>query len=186
MSNPLSYTQDDFVGATPINTVDMEQLLEELLAASPFASTPAAVVNVASRDLGSGDFAVDVHFDTLPDATDETAVDALIAAHTASGPTENDQIRVIAGTSYTMLPSDDGCRLYFTAATAVTVTVDTGLGMNFSALWRQVGAGLVRFVAGTATLHNRKDQFASAGVKALGSLVMSNVVDTVDVVGDTA
>ena len=99
---------------------------------------------------------------------------------------ENSRIRVISATAYTVLPSDDGCRLYFTAATAVTVTIDAGLGANFMAFWRQVGAGLVTFVEGTASIENRQDQFATAGVKAMGSLVMSNVVDTVDLGGDTA
>ncbi len=98
----------------------------------------------------------------------------------------NPRVRVISDTDYTVLPSDNDCRLYFTAATAVTVTIDTGLGKNFSALWRQVGAGLVTFVEGTATIENVDDQFKSAGVKAYGSLVMSNVVDTIDLFGVTA
>lgn len=99
---------------------------------------------------------------------------------------ENPRIRVISATAYTVLPSDDGFRLYFTAATAVTVTIDAGLGMNFQAFWRQVGAGLVSFVEGTGTIENVDNQFSSAGVKAGGSLVMSNVVDTIDLLGYTA
>lgn len=125
----------------------------------------------------------DLVFDVEPSAGDKTAIDGVVAAHTGIG---NRQVREISATEYTVLPSDNGCRLYFTAATAVTVTLDAGLGVNFQALWRQVGAGLVSFVNGTATIHNRQDQLASAGVKAAGSLVMSNVVDTIDLLGDTA
>ncbi len=184
MANPELYDETDFVAAPGAGIPDMEQLREEF-AVGDFSSTPVTFVGL-SADIEPTTANVKAFFSGAPDATDIAAAAAIVTAHDGTGPTENSQIRVISGTSYTVLPTDDGCRLYFTAATAVTVTVDTGLGKNFSALWRQVGAGLVTFVEGTGTLHHRQDQFASAGVKAIGSLVMSNVVDTVDLAGDTA
>lgn len=84
MPNPLTYTQADFVGSTPINTVNPEELNQELIAASPFTSTPAAYVRMTVDGDPIATFTVEVFFDVVPDATDEAAVDAIIAAHPAT------------------------------------------------------------------------------------------------------
>lgn len=185
MTNPISYTQADLVGATPINTVDMEQLREELQAAT-FASTPVAFVNVASRATGGANFAIDVHFDTVPNATDEAAVDAIIAAHTAAGPTENDQVNVQTGTSYTLVPGDSGKRVYLDNAAAITLSVPTGLGANFICLLVQKGAGQVTVAqGGPGMVNNRQGHTKLAGQDAAASLV-AEVADKLMLLGDTA
>jgi len=83
MPNPLTYTDTDFT--TSGGLVDPEQLREEFVAAS-FPSTPALFVAIDTSGIGAT-LLVKVHFDTVPDATDEATSDALIAAHTATGPT---------------------------------------------------------------------------------------------------
>ncbi len=86
MANPMLYDQSDFVGSTPINSVDPEQLRQELEAES-FASTPVTFSRVDIQRTGA-DFDVQVYFSGEPDATDETTLDSLIAAHTALGATD--------------------------------------------------------------------------------------------------
>lgn len=81
MPNPLQYVAADFVSA-PGGNPDAEQLRQEFAAAT-FASTPVVFSHL---DKIGSPFVVSVYFDTVPDATDETAADAIVAAHTATGP----------------------------------------------------------------------------------------------------
>jgi len=85
MANPMVYTQADFTGSTPANSVDPEQLRQELAVASPLASTPVTLDHLRKRDDGDGNFTVEVHLSAEPNATDQATLNALIAAHTASG-----------------------------------------------------------------------------------------------------
>jgi len=84
VSNPLLYLDTNFT--TSGGSVDPEQLRQEFAAAS-FPSTPALFVAIDTSGVGAT-LLVKVHFDTVPDGTDEATSDGLIAAHTATGPTE--------------------------------------------------------------------------------------------------
>lgn len=83
MSNPLLYTDADFT--TSGGLVDPEQLREEFAAAS-FPSTPAIFSHIDTSGIGAT-LLVKINFDVVPNATDESTSDAIIAAHTATGPT---------------------------------------------------------------------------------------------------
>ena len=85
MSNPIVYTDTDFT--TSGGLVDPEQLREEFAAAS-FPSTPATFISIHTAGIGAT-LLVEIFFDVIPNATDESTSDALIAAHTATGPTQN-------------------------------------------------------------------------------------------------
>lgn len=80
MPNPLQYVAADFVAA-PGGIPNAEQLRQEF-AATTFASTPVVFSHL---DKIGNPFVVSVYFDIVPDATDEAAADAIVAAHTASG-----------------------------------------------------------------------------------------------------
>jgi len=81
VSNPLLYINTDFT--TSGGNVDPEQLRQEFAAAS-FASTPVSFEAIDTKGNGVT-LAVKIHFDTDPDATDESTADGLISAHTAAG-----------------------------------------------------------------------------------------------------
>lgn len=84
MPNPLIYSESDFT--TSGGTVDAEQLRQEFASAT-FSSTPVVFSHVDGTDVDAASFTITVTFDTVPDGIDETAVDAIIAAHDATGPT---------------------------------------------------------------------------------------------------
>ena len=85
---------------------------------------------------------------------------------------------------YTLLASDNGKVIVMDKATAVTVTIDTGLPAGFNCSFIQKGAGQVTF-AGTAAVNNRQShtkinaQFGAASIVAYDT-------DTYILAGDTA
>lgn len=83
MPNPLLYTDADFT--TSGGVVDPDQLRQEL-ADADFSSTPVTFEKVDTGGSGAS-LSVAVHFDTVPNATDEAACDSVIAAHDATGAT---------------------------------------------------------------------------------------------------
>jgi len=83
MPNPLVYVAADFT--TSSGAVDPAQLQEEFMAAD-FNSTPLTFNGIDILDL-TGTFTVNVNFNIVPDVTDEAEADAIVAAHTATGPT---------------------------------------------------------------------------------------------------
>ncbi len=71
-------------------------------------------------------------------------------------------VNTIAATAYTVLATDIGKILNFTAATAVVVTVPAGLGSNFFCSFAQGGTGQVTLSgAAGVTLANADSQFAT-------------------------
>jgi hypothetical protein len=58
----------------------------------------------------------------------------------------------VTATSYTILPADLNYTIFFNSASAVTVTLNTGLRANFECSFYNLGAGTVTFVSGTETL----------------------------------
>jgi len=81
------------------------------------------------------------------------------------------RINTIAGTTYTVLPSDNGAILSFTNGGAITLTVPSGLSTEFSCGIIQAGAGQVTPTAATGvTISNRQSQTKTAGQYAFMSL----------------
>ena len=92
----------------------------------------------------------------------------------------NDQ----TGTTYTVAASDNGKVVVLNNASAVTVTVPSGLGVGFNCSFVQKGAGQVSF-AGTATVNNRQSHTKINGQYGVASIV-AYATDTYILAGDTA
>ena len=87
--------------------------------------------------------------------------------------------------NYTLQASDNGKVVVMDKATAVTVTVPSGLGAGFNCSFVQKGAGQVSFSASGTTINNRQshtkinDQYGVASIVAYAA-------DTFVLAGDTA
>ena len=93
----------------------------------------------------------------------------------------NDQ----TGTTYTLVAGDNGKVVVLDNASAVTVTVPSGLGVGFNCSFIQKGAGQVSFSTSGTTIYNRQshtkinDQYGVASIVAYAA-------DTYILAGDTA
>jgi len=74
------------------------------------------------------------------------------------------------GTSYTLLASDNGKIVTLSNASAITVTVPSGLGAGFSCTIVQIGAGQVTVVASGVTINSYQGYTKIAGQHAGASL----------------
>lgn len=81
-------------------------------------------------------------------------------------PTVNAQ----TGTTYTLQASDKGKIITFNNASAVAVTVPSGLGAGFNCVCVQIGAGEVSFSGSGAAVNNWQGHSALAGQYAVASL----------------
>lgn len=95
--------------------------------------------------------------------------------------TINDQ----TGTAYTLLSSDAGKVVVLNNASAITLTVPSGLGVGFNCTVIQKGAGQVTFSASSTTINNRQSHTKIAGQYGVASLC-AYVADTFVLAGDTA
>ena len=87
------------------------------------------------------------------------------------------------GTSYTLTSADNGKVVTLNNASAITLTINTGLGNGFNCLIVQKGAGQIT-ISGTATRINRQNHTKTAGQYAVVSIVnIGN--EQVIVAGDT-
>lgn len=77
------------------------------------------------------------------------------------------------GTTYTCLAADTGKIILLNNASAITVTVPTGLDVGWNALFIQKGAGQVTFSVSGTTLHNYDGDTKTAGQHAQASLVQT-------------
>ena len=93
----------------------------------------------------------------------------------------NDQ----TGTTYTLLSSDNGKVVVLDNASAVTVTVPSGLGAGFNCSFVQKGAGQVSFSASSTTINNRQSHTKINAQYGVASLV-AYAADTFVLAGDTA
>jgi hypothetical protein len=91
----------------------------------------------------------------------------------------NDQ----TGTSYTLTSADNGKVVTLNNSSAITLTINTGLGDGFNCLIVQKGAGQIT-MAGTATRINRQNHTKTAGQYAVVSIVNIGS-EQVIVAGDT-
>jgi hypothetical protein len=93
----------------------------------------------------------------------------------------NDQ----TGTAYTLLSSDNGKAVVLDNASAVTVTVPSGLGAGFNCSFVQKGAGQVSFSASSTTINNRQSHTKINAQYGVASIV-AYAADTFVLAGDTA
>jgi hypothetical protein len=97
------------------------------------------------------------------------------------GASINDQ----TGTAYTLLASDNGKVVVLDNASAVTVTVPSGLGAGFNCSFVQKGAGQVSFSASSTTINNRQSHTKINAQYGVASIV-AYAADTFVLAGDTA
>ena len=93
----------------------------------------------------------------------------------------NDQ----TGTAYTLLSSDNGKVVVLDNASAITVTVPSGLGAGFNCSFVQKGAGQVSFSASSTTINNRQSHTKINAQYGVASL-LAYATDTFVLAGDTA
>jgi len=93
----------------------------------------------------------------------------------------NDQ----TGTTYTLVAGDNGKVVVLDNASAVTVTVPSGLGAGFNCSFVQKGAGQVSFSASGTTINNRQSHTKINGQYGVASIV-AYATDTYILAGDTA
>lgn len=93
----------------------------------------------------------------------------------------NDQ----TGTSYTLLATDAGKAVVLNNASAITLTIPIDLGLGFSCMVIQKGAGQVTFTPSSTVLRNRQSHTKTAGQWAMCSLV-AHAANDLTLGGDTA
>ena len=93
----------------------------------------------------------------------------------------NDQ----TGTTYTLVAGDNGKVVVLDNASAVTVTVPSGLGAGFNCSFVQKGAGQVWFSASGTTVNNRQSHTKINAQYGVASIV-AYAADTFVLAGDTA
>ena len=94
-------------------------------------------------------------------------------------------VNVQTGTSYTLLSADSGRIITLNNASAITLTVPSGLGVGFNCTVIQKGAGVVTFTASGTTIVNRQSHTKTAGQHAVCGL-FSDVDNNFYLTGDTA
>lgn len=90
-----------------------------------------------------------------------------------------------SGTTYTLQASDNGLQVICTNASAITVTVPSGLPTGFNCLIVQGGAGQVTIAAGASvTLQQRQSMLRLAGQHAVASVLPTPTANTYRLTGD--
>lgn len=93
-------------------------------------------------------------------------------------------INAQTGTTYTLLSSDAGKVITLDNASAITLTVPTGLGANFNCTLVQLGAGQVTISGSGTTVSNRSSHTKIAG--QYGAATLLSYADTTWILaGDT-
>ncbi len=95
--------------------------------------------------------------------------------------TLNDQ----TGTAYTLVAADAGKVVVCDNASAIALTVPSGLGAGFTCSVVQKGAGQITFTASSTTINNRQTHTKMAGQHGVATLV-STATDVFVLAGDTA
>lgn len=150
---------DDVAGTPTTKKVTATNLMS--LAPVQSVAGRTGTVTVDAGDLTDGNF----------DGTAILGFDASI----------NDQ----TGTAYTLLSSDNGKVVVLDNASAVTVTVPSGLGAGFNCSFVQKGAGQVSFSASGTTVNNRQSHTKINAQYGVASIV-AYAADTFVLAGDTA
>lgn len=91
----------------------------------------------------------------------------------------------VSATTYMLLSADNGSRISFTSASAVTVTAPPGLPAKFEVTIEQLGAGQITISPGSGvTINNFSAQTKTAGQYAVASL-LGSTADTYNWAGNT-
>lgn len=94
-------------------------------------------------------------------------------------------INAQTGTTYTLISSDAGKVITLDNASAITLTVPTGLGANFNCTLVQLGAGQVTISGSGTTINNRSSHTKIAG--QYGAATLLSYADTTWILaGDTS
>lgn len=91
-----------------------------------------------------------------------------------------------AGTSLTLLDSHSGVRIRCDNASAITITLDTGLKAGFTCELEQVGVGEVQVSANGTTINSLNGDTKTAGQYAVVTLLQDGATDVFTFSGDTA
>lgn len=89
------------------------------------------------------------------------------------------------GTSYTLQDSDNGYTVTLDNASAITLTVPSGLGAGFACMLLQLGTGQVTVVSSGTTVNNRQSHTKIAGRYGMATL-MAYLANTFAFGGDTS
>lgn len=82
------------------------------------------------------------------------------------------QSRTATGTTDTITSADNGLVIYYTNASAVTVTVNNTVGVNFNCTIVQAGTGQVTINAGAGMTRRQRQSFTrTAGQYAIANLL---------------
>lgn len=92
----------------------------------------------------------------------------------------------LTGTSLTLLDSHSGVRIRCDNASAITITLDTGLKAGFTCELEQVGAGEVQVSANGTTINSLNGDTKTAGQYAVVTLLQDGATDVFTFSGDTA
>ena len=113
-------------------------------------------------------------------ASTPASVAAQIASATISSSNLSAQFDDQTGTSYTFVAADNGEVVTLTNAASIAASLPNNLAKGWNVLVYQGAAGIVTFSAASgATLRNRQNQFKSAGIYAVVSLLcVSNTTGT--------
>jgi len=150
---------DDVAGTPTTKKVTATNLMT--LAPVQSVAGQTGTVTISAGDLTDGNF----------DGTAISGFDASI----------NDQ----TGTTYTLVAGDNGKVVVLDNASAVTVTVPSGLGAGFNCSFVQKGAGQVSFSASSTTINNRQSHTKINAQYGVASIV-AYAADTFVLAGDTA
>lgn len=91
----------------------------------------------------------------------------------------------VTGTSRSLTAADNGKQLIFSNASAITVTVPTGLPVGFNVMLVQGSTGQITVSGSGVTLRNRSSQFKSAGQDAILTLLQGLTTTIYRLAGDT-
>jgi len=75
------------------------------------------------------------------------------------------------GTSYTLQASDNNKIVTINNASAITLTVPTGLPVGFNCTVLQLGSGKITFASSGTTINNRQNHGRTAGAYAVASII---------------
>jgi len=141
--------------ATSVDNTLTNNLLQELTRATAAEATKEDLSNKSTNV--SNDGASNTKYPSVKAVKDYVDFESL-----------NDQ----TGTTYSLQASDSGKVLTLNNASAITLTVPTGLPAGFNCTIVQKGAGAVTFVSGTGvTIANRLSRTITAGQNAVATIV---------------
>lgn len=103
---------------------------------------------------------------------------------TSAAPSKNITINAQSGTTYTLVAADVGKIVECTNASAITVTLPSGLGASFWCIIKQYGAGQVTVSASGTTIHNRQSYTKTAGQYAQLIITPDNTSNNYTTQGD--